>query len=60
VDKDTEELMHRLIREEFKGFTIIAVAHHLETLMDFDRIVVLDAGILVECGSPAELLSKPS
>jgi len=60
VDKEAEEMMHRLIREEFKGFTILAIAHRLETLMDFNRVVVLDAGILVECGNPTELLSRPS
>ncbi len=60
VDRKTDELMQIITRDEFKGCTIIAVAHRLETIMDFDRIAVLDRGRLVECGSPARLLAKGS
>jgi len=60
VDRKTDELMQRIIREEFKDRTIIAVAHRLETILDFDRIAVLETGRLKECGTPAELLSGPS
>lgn len=56
VDKDTDALMQRLIRSEFEGCTVIAVAHRLETVLDFDRIVVMDEGRVVEVGSPAVLL----
>jgi ABC-type multidrug transport system fused ATPase/permease subunit len=57
VDRKTDELMQRIIREEFQGCTIIAVAHRLETILDFDRIAVLDRGHLVECDSPKKLLA---
>lgn len=50
--------MQKLIREEFKGRTIIAIAHRLETILDFDRVAVLDSGKLVECGPPGELLVR--
>jgi ATP-binding cassette subfamily C (CFTR/MRP) protein 1 len=50
--------MQRIIREDFKGKTIIAVAHRLDTILDFDRIVILDRGRVVEQGSPAQLLSE--
>lgn len=58
VDHETDELMQRLIREEFKGCTIIAIAHRLNTIMDFDRIAVLDHGVLRELDSPQALLSR--
>ena len=48
--------MQKIIREDFKGRTIIAVAHRLETILDFDRVVVLDQGLLVEEGLPSQLL----
>lgn len=58
VDLYTDELMQRIIREEFKGRTIIAVAHRLQTILDFDRILVLDKGKVVEYGEPEDLLNR--
>lgn len=60
VDRKTDMLMQRIIREEFSQHTIIAVAHRLETILDFDRILVLDRGKVMECDSPANLLAGPS
>lgn len=56
VDTASDALMQRVIRDEFGGCTIIAVAHRLDTIMDFDRIAVLGEGKLLECGSPGELM----
>lgn len=58
VDKQTDAEMQEIIREEFKGRTIIMIAHRLHTLMDFDKIVVLDQGSVVEVGAPKELLAQ--
>lgn len=60
VDRETDQLMQRIIREEFKDHTIITVAHRLDTIMDSDVVAVLDAGTLVEFGNPQELLAKES
>lgn len=52
--------MQELIRSEFRGRTIIMIAHRLSSLLDFDRVAVLDGGRLVEFGQPAELLKDVS
>ncbi|KAJ5158845.1 ABC transporter integral membrane type 1 [Penicillium coprophilum] len=59
IDTKTDEIMQRVIREKFCNHTIIAVAHKLDTILDFDRIIVLDAGRIVENGAPYELLAEP-
>ncbi|KAJ8216260.1 hypothetical protein LV164_001134 [Aspergillus fumigatus] len=57
VDAKTDEIMQRVIREKFCTHTILAVAHKLETILDYDKVVVLDAGRVVESGDPCTLLS---
>ncbi|GKZ73873.1 hypothetical protein AnigIFM50267_010812 [Aspergillus niger] len=57
VDIETDRRMQEIIRHEFDGCTIIAVAHRLDTIVDFDRVVVLADGRIVECGSPQQLLA---
>ncbi|KXH60239.1 hypothetical protein CSAL01_11379 [Colletotrichum salicis] len=58
VDAHTERMVKDLIRDEFKHHTIIAIAHRLDTVIDFDRVVVLDKGRVVEVGNPRELLDQ--
>ncbi|TVY14490.1 Canalicular multispecific organic anion transporter 2 [Lachnellula arida] len=60
VDQETDDLMQGIIREVFEDCTLIAVAHRLNTIMDFDRVAVLEGGELMEYDSPANLLAKPS
>ena len=52
--------MQELIRSEFQGRTIVMIAHRLSSLLDFDRVAVLDRGSLVEFGQPVELLEDVS
>ncbi|KAL1599876.1 hypothetical protein SLS60_007681 [Paraconiothyrium brasiliense] len=56
VDAHTDALMQRILRTAFADRTIIAIAHRLDTILDFDRVVVMDAGSIVEVGVPAALL----
>jgi ABC-type multidrug transport system fused ATPase/permease subunit len=59
MDHVSEKKVLDLVRTEFEGSTILAVAHRLATIVNFDMVVVLDAGRLVESGHPDELLRKP-
>lgn len=56
MDSETDELMQRVLRKEFEGCTIIAIAHKLHTILDFDRVILLEKGRIVETGNPRELL----
>lgn len=58
VDKKSDDLMQRVIRKEFCDCTIIAVAHRLDTIMDFDKIALLSAGELVEFDTPENLMAR--
>ena len=61
VDMRTDELVQRAIRNEdglFKEATVITIAHRLITVIDFDYLMVLNSGELVEFGTPYELLMK--
>ncbi|KAG5369967.1 Metal resistance protein [Yarrowia sp. C11] len=58
VDYETDKLIQETIRREFKDRTILTIAHRLNTVMDSDRIVVLDAGKVVEFDTPENLLKK--
>ena len=62
IDMKTDAQVQETIRREFvqKGVTVITVAHRLETVLGYDTILVLDAGIPVELGRPSELLKKRS
>ncbi len=55
VDRETERLMQNIVKEEFKGYTVIAVSHRLDTIMDFDKVIVMDQGAIVEVGNPIVL-----
>ncbi|KAJ3073250.1 hypothetical protein HDU98_001932 [Podochytrium sp. JEL0797] len=58
IDHDTEELIAKLLRGKggvFHGATMLTVAHRLNTIMDYDLVMVLDEGRLVEFGPPAKI-----
>lgn len=57
VDHATDALIQRTVREQFRDRTVLTIAHRLSTVMDGDVIVVLDAGEVVEAGSPHELMA---
>uniref|UniRef100_A0A1X7U3H7 ABC transporter domain-containing protein n=1 Tax=Amphimedon queenslandica TaxID=400682 RepID=A0A1X7U3H7_AMPQE len=60
VDIKTDSIIQEVIREQFSECTILTVAHRLNTVMDYDKIMVLDKGVLVEYDEPHLLLSRPS
>ena len=58
VDNETERVMQDIIRVEFRDYTVVAVSHRLDMILDFDRVVVMDTGKIVEVGNPAVLAGE--
>ena len=58
VDIETDELIQSTIREQFTNCTIITIAHRLNTVIDYDKILVLNQGQLAEYDSPNNLLQN--
>ncbi|KAL1455317.1 hypothetical protein WDU94_009420, partial [Cyamophila willieti] len=59
VDPKTDLLIQRTIRKKFADCTVLTIAHRLYTIMDSDKVLVMDAGMAVEYGHPGDLLLQP-
>lgn len=55
VDRETDKLMQDVIRREFADCTVVCIAHRLDAVLDYDRVVVMEGGEIVEVGNPREL-----
>ncbi|KAK7337441.1 hypothetical protein VNO77_18016 [Canavalia gladiata] len=60
VDSQTDGVIQRIIREDFAACTIISIAHRIPTVMDCDRVLVVDAGRAKEFDRPYNLLQRQS
>ncbi len=58
VDYETDAFIQKKIKEKFKGCTIFTIAHRLSTIIDYDKILVMDAGKVVEYDHPYKLLTN--
>jgi ATP-binding cassette subfamily B protein len=59
LDSESEASVHEALNLLAAGRTVIAVAHRLSTLRDFDRIIVMESGRIIDAGSPEELSNRP-
>ena len=57
IDVDTDDRIQETIRLAFADFTVLTIAHRLNTIMSSDRILVLDHGIVAEFDTPDALLN---
>ncbi|KAJ0980657.1 hypothetical protein J5N97_008912 [Dioscorea zingiberensis] len=60
VDSQTDAVIQKIIREDFALCTIISIAHRIPTVMDCNRVLVIDAGLAKEFDKPSELLDRSS
>jgi ATP-binding cassette subfamily B protein len=58
LDTESELAIQEALSKLFRGRTVIAIAHRLSTINDFDRVIVIDRGQIIDQGPPKELLSQ--
>ncbi|NXC45150.1 MRP3 protein, partial [Penelope pileata] len=58
IDLETDDLIQMTIRTQFEDCTVLTIAHRLNTIMDYTRILVLDNGTIAEFDTPANLIAS--
>lgn len=58
MDLETDDLVRKVVESELKDSTVLAVAHRISTIINFDLILVLENGVVVEADAPAALLAS--
>lgn len=58
IDEKTDSLVQEVVGAEFCGSTVVTIAHRLKTIIQYDRILVLDLGRCMEEGAPYEMLQN--
>lgn len=58
VDMATDNFIQNCIKTKFKDTTVITIAHRLNTIADYDKIIVMDKGKVRQIGSPYDLLQR--
>lgn len=59
LDSASEEAIQQALDRLMRGRTVVAIAHRLSTLQNFDRIIVMSAGKVIDDGTPDELKNRP-
>ncbi|CCF44599.1 ABC transporter [Colletotrichum higginsianum] len=60
LNEESSRIVDEIIWTWFRNWTVIVIAHKLESILDFDRVAVVDAGTVVEFGEPKQLLGQAS
>ncbi|QRV96276.1 ABC transporter transmembrane region [Ceratobasidium sp. AG-Ba] len=59
VDIETDSKIQKTVEAESRGRTILCIAHRIRTIINYDRVVVMDEGRVVQLGIPSELYAQP-
>ena len=58
VDRQTDAFIQKMLRSRFEGTTLLTISHRLDTIMDYDVVLVMNSGKAAEFGPPHELLEN--
>jgi ATP-binding cassette subfamily C (CFTR/MRP) protein 1 len=58
IDYKTDALIQDVIKKEFKKCTVLTIAHRINTIMDYDRVIVMDKGVIAEFDTPKKLMEQ--
>jgi ABC-type multidrug transport system fused ATPase/permease subunit len=58
IDIDTDRLIQASIRDTCSNVTVITIAHRIQTIVDSDRVLVMDGGRMIEFDTPRRLLEN--
>ncbi|XP_044275917.1 ATP-binding cassette sub-family C member 3 isoform X3 [Varanus komodoensis] len=58
IDLETDDLIQMTIRTQFEDCTVLTIAHRLNTIMDYTRVLVLDKGTIAEFDTPSRLIAS--
>lgn len=58
LDLESDAFIQSMIRKKFKDSTVISIAHRLNTIADYDRVIVMKKGEIIEVGEPLELMRR--
>jgi ABC-type multidrug transport system fused ATPase/permease subunit len=59
IDVETDRLIQVSIRETCSEVTVITIAHRVQTIVDSDRVLVMDSGRIIEFDTPGHLMKNP-
>jgi len=60
VDQETDASIQKMFKDEFSACTVMTIAHRLNTIMDYDRVMVMESGEIKEMGKPSDLANTES
>ena len=60
VDSITDNIIQHVLSNKFRNCTLLTIAHRINSIIDYDRILLMDSGQVVECDTPQNLLDNPN
>ena len=58
IDYKTDQLIQSIIRDKFQNSTVLTIAHRMNTILDYDKVIVMEKGTIVEFDSPQNLIAQ--